>query len=601
MFGAESGHIGPYELRGELGRGAMARVWRAWDPNLEREIAIKEPMFDYRLSPEVLAEMGRRFVAEGRTAAKLNHPGIVAIYAADVWDDRPAIVMELVEGSTLSDLLAVGALPPKSALNILDQLLDAVGYAHAHGIVHRDIKPDNIFVTKSGVVKLADFGIAHRDNSSMTHATVVGTVLGTPGYMSPEQATGRPVDGRSDLFSVGVVAYEMLTGANPFGSGQDADATTLIYRIVHEPAPDLPPSASAGLPVDLRPAVMAALEKDPNRRPATAEAFKALLHGATLPARTTDVVVPEPVSIPQTQVSQGGKTPSWLPYALVFVAGVVVLAIVFISATSGTRGGGGGAPVPVSAPAATQEQAAEAVEDSVAATEQPTEQAAEPSDTTEPAAGQSMYLGIYEDEVALFREGQEHPVERMGLAVSDLSSETAVLLATHLEVSSAEEAWEIVNGYREEAEILQAAYPPNLDQSEASSELPGDAVTSYYGALNVLSSDHKLSWNEGAKGDGIGEWIKVFANNPQRVRGLEIVNGYPKTREVYYNNNRCKDVTIELSDGTQFDLTLEDSFGEVQTIDFGEDHAITSAKVTIRSVYEGSKWEDTSLCIIRAY
>ena len=177
--------IGSYELRGELGRGAMARVWRAWDPALEREVAIKEPLFDYRLTPEVHAELGRRFVAEGRTAAKLNHPGIVSIYAADVWDGRPAIVMELVDGSTLSDLLTVGALPPKAALNILDQLLDAVGYAHAHGVVHRDIKPDNIFVTKTGIVKLADFGVAHVDRGTK-HATLAGTVLGTPGYMSPE-------------------------------------------------------------------------------------------------------------------------------------------------------------------------------------------------------------------------------------------------------------------------------------------------------------------------------------------------------------------------------------------------------------------------------
>ena len=598
MFGAESGHIGPYELRGELGRGAMARVWRAWDPNLEREVAIKEPLFDYRLTPEVLAELGRRFVAEGRTAAKLNHPGIVSIYAADVWDGRPAIVMELVDGSTLSDLLTVGALPPKAALNILDQLLDAVGYAHAHGVVHRDIKPDNIFVTKTGVVKLADFGIAHRDNGSATHATVVGTVLGTPGYMSPEQATGRPVDARSDLFSVGTVAYEMLTGANPFGAGDGSDATTLIYRIVHEPAPDLPPSASAGLPVDLRPAVMAALEKDPDRRPATAEAFKALLHGGSLPVGAADVVVPEPVHTTRTQTGQGGKMPSWLPYALVFAVGVIVLTVVFLSATSGTRGGGGGAPAPVSAPAATQEQATEG---SDATAEQPAEQAAESTEAVEPAAEQGMYLGIYEDEVALFREGQEYPIERMGLAVSSLSSENAVLLATHLKVASAEEAWEIVNGYYEEAGILQAAYPPNLYQAKASSELPGDAVTSYYGALNVLSSDHKLSWNEGATGDGIGEWVMVYASNPQRVRGLEIVNGYPKTQEIYYYNNRCKDVTIELSDGTQFDVTLEDAFGEVQTIDFGKEHAITSAKVTIRSVYEGSKWTDTSICIIRAY
>ncbi|MBQ9068254.1 MAG: protein kinase, partial [Eggerthellaceae bacterium] len=276
---ASSGTLGPYQLLGELGRGAMARVWRAFDPNLEREVAIKEPLFDPSLSGTVLDEMGRRFVAEGRAAAKLNHPGIVQIYAADVYDGRPAIVMELVDGTTLGSLLDSGRLDPPEALSVLDQLLDAVGYAHANGIVHRDIKPDNIFVDKGGRVKLADFGIAHVDDAGATRATVVGTVLGTPGYMSPEQATGSPVDGRSDLFSVGVVGYEMLAGDNPFNP-DGADSTTLLYRIVHEPAAQLPDAATAGLPADLRPAIMAALSKDPANRPQTAAAFSAMLHGA---------------------------------------------------------------------------------------------------------------------------------------------------------------------------------------------------------------------------------------------------------------------------------------------------------------------------------
>ena len=265
--------IGPYELRGELGRGAMARVWRAWDPNLQREVAIKEPLFDPSLPPDVLDEMGRRFVAEGRAAARLSHPNIVAIYAADVWDGRPAIVMELVEGATLSDILRRGPLTPTDALSVLDQLLDAAGYAHARGVVHRDIKPDNVFVGTDGRVRLADFGVARVDNGA-TRATMAGAVLGTPGYMSPEQARGDVVDSRSDIFSIGVVAHEMLSGSNPFGSGE---TTAMLYRIVHEPPAELPPSASEGLPADLRPAIMAALAKDPATRPQTAADFKAML------------------------------------------------------------------------------------------------------------------------------------------------------------------------------------------------------------------------------------------------------------------------------------------------------------------------------------
>ena len=260
MFGGGGGQFGPYELRGELGRGAMARVWRAYDPNLGREVAIKEPLFDSNLSDQVREEMGRRFVKEARTAAQLNHPNIVTIYAADVYDGRPAIVMELVEGSTLGAILSNGPLEPPVALSVLDQLLDAVGHAHSKGVIHRDIKPDNIFVDPQGHVKLSDFGIAHADDGA-TRVTMAGTVLGTPGYMSPEQAQGAEVDERSDLFSVGVVAYEMLTGRNPFGAGDGSDAVTLLYRIVHEPVKELPETASAGLPADLRPAIMAALSK----------------------------------------------------------------------------------------------------------------------------------------------------------------------------------------------------------------------------------------------------------------------------------------------------------------------------------------------------
>ena len=585
MFEAGGDHIGPYVLRGELGRGAMARVWRAWDPNLEREVAIKEPMFDPRLSGEVLEELGRRFVAEGRAAARLNHPNIVTVYAADVWDGRPAIVMEYVRGLTLSALLDGGPLTPSETLAILDQLLDAVGYAHAHGVIHRDIKPDNIFVSDTGMVKLADFGIARVDESGMTHATVAGTVLGTPGYLSPEQAVGRPVDARSDLFSVGVVAYEMLTGHNPFGAGEGTDSTTLIYRIVHEPAPDLPPATSAGLPADLRPAVMAALSKDPEGRPATAADFKALLHGASAPQVTTTTPV-MPVTAGRGGARGRRSLPSWLPYALVATVGLVVLLVVFLSATGGSRGGGGSAPA---APTSNAEAPAAPAE----------EQAAAPSS--------SLTLGIRDGEVALLDESST--VQRtFDIPVSDLSPEDAAELGSGVPVSSENEAAELVEGYQErieqarhEKEIAQAAYPPRFDDATSSSDLPGDSITSYYGPLNALNDDVTLAWNEGASGYGDGEWIMVSASSPQRVSGIELMNGYPKTEDIYYKNNRCREVTIELSDGSSFEVTLGDDFRRYQRIDLNEEHATTYIRLTIRSVYEGSKWDDTSICVLRAY
>lgn len=398
---SDLGHLGPYELRGELGRGAMARVWRAWDPNLEREVAIKEPLFDPRLSEEVLEEMGRRFVKEGKTAARLQHPGIVTIYAADVYDGRPAIVMELVDGATLSDLLERGPLGPESSLDALDQLLDAAAYAHGKGVIHRDIKPDNIFVDQEGHIKLADFGIAHVDDASTTKATVVGSVLGTPGYMSPEQATGAPVDARSDLFSIGVVGYEMLSGHNPFGAGDGTDSTTLLYRIVHEPAPTLPDASTAGLPADLRPAIMAALEKNPDDRPQTAADFKAMLHGGAVPTKTS-------VHTSLSGGSSFGKasTPKWLPYAIAGVACVVALTVLFGVFSLGGGGGGGSAPLN------------EAV-----------------------TAGNSpVYLAAKDGKVAIYTNSSSEPYEITNVLIDDLPRDTQSAIGDRMGFGTVEEA-----------------------------------------------------------------------------------------------------------------------------------------------------------------
>ena len=369
----EATHIGPYELRGELGRGAMARVWRAWDPALEREVAIKEPLFDERLPQTVLDEMARRFVAEGRAAARLSHPGIVTTYATDVFDGRPALVMELVEGSTLSSLLAGGPLSPDVALSILDQLLEAVGYAHEHGVVHRDIKPDNIFVTPAGQVKLADFGIARIEGAGATRLTAAGSVLGTPGYMSPEQATGRSVDARSDLFSVGVVAYEMLTGEIPFAAGSP-DTTTLIYRIVHEPAPSLSLRAP-GVSRHVATAIMAALEKNPAARPQSADEFRALLRGGAAddaPQRT------------------------WLPYALVAAVGIIVLVVAFVSATTG----GGSAPAPVAAAISDAQDGAEGDEPEGEAADRATDEAVDEAADQTTSADAGAPVGTSDDDTA---------------------------------------------------------------------------------------------------------------------------------------------------------------------------------------------------------
>jgi len=454
--------LGPYELRGELGRGAMARVWRAWDPNLQREVAIKEPLFDPRLSQSIIDEMGRRFVGEGRTAARLSHPGIVTIYAADVYDGRPAIVMELIEGETLAMRLRRGPLAPVETLSVLDQLLDAVGYAHARGVVHRDIKPDNIFIDNFGRVKLGDFGIARVDGSVATMGTVAGAVLGTPGYMSPEQATGATVDARSDLFSVGVVGYEMLTGANPFGAGLGTDATTLIYRIVHEPAPDLPANASAGLPSDLRPAIMCALSKDPAGRPQSAEEFRAMLVGQAAPRTsfgatgTMPVVSSTPGHTGSTpgyqntrQPPQGGM-PSWLPYALVAGIAAVVLGFVFISATSGGGGGGGGS--------------------SAGGSTTTTQGSGETTGKSADDEGSPYYLAVSDGKVAIFTNSSASPYEVTDVEVSDLGAASTAELNAHVPADSLDEAISLVAAYRDEAEAARQAKKEEEEKAKKEAE-----------------------------------------------------------------------------------------------------------------------------------
>ena len=600
--------IGPYELRGELGRGAMARVWRAWDSNLQREVAIKEPIFDSRLSGTLLDELGKRFVAEGRAAARLSHPGIVTIYAADVWDGRPAIVMELIEGETLGSRLRRGPMDARDAYSVLGQLLSAVGYAHARGVVHRDIKPENVFLTTDGRVKLADFGIARVDGSAATVGTIAGTVLGTPGYMSPEQATGRSVDARSDLFSVGVVAYEMLTGANPFGAGTGTDATTLIYRIVHEPAPELPAAVSYGLPVDMRPAIMAALAKDPAARPQSAEQFWAMLAGE-------GAVSPRHVSETRQNASRGV---TWLPYVLLAVVAAVVLGFTFLNAQGGTGGGGGGASSGDSAPQAGDAEGVDTEPDDESGDSAATkDEASDGESAGTSSSGSLYYLAVSEGKVAIFSNSSATPYEVSDVDVADLGSSSATELDAHVPASSVDEAHELLAAYEKEAQAAREetqareaqaareaeiqANPFQTSSADASSTLRPDEVTSYYGPNNAIDDVFETAWNEGVSGNGIGEWISINASGEKWARGVMVVNGYPKRDEIYYYNNRCRDVTIELSDGYTIEYTLSDSYREWQYIDFDDYHKTSYIKLTIDSVYEGSKWTDTSICEMRAY
>jgi serine/threonine protein kinase len=227
--------IGRYELVSELGRGAMGVVYKATDPVLGRSVAIKT--INMSLEREGIENYEARFYQEARAAGGLSHPNIVTIYDVGKNGDIAYMAMEFVEGVELRDLLASGRpLPVAQAISIAAQVAEGLAYAHERGIVHRDIKPPNIMVTPAGGVKIADFGIARmRASESLTQT---GMMLGSPKYMSPEHVLGKRADQRGDIFSLGIILHEMLTGSAPFGG---ENVTALMYQIVNltPPAPSL--------------------------------------------------------------------------------------------------------------------------------------------------------------------------------------------------------------------------------------------------------------------------------------------------------------------------------------------------------------------------
>ena len=261
MTNPEGKQFGRYEIVGELGRGAMGVVYKARDPQIDRLVALKTVSLRGQ-EPEDAAEFRQRFVNEAKAAGRLHHPGIVSVF--DVGEEtqtgEPYIVLEYVAGEALNKVIArEKKLPLQRALQIAEEVADALDYAHEQEVTHRDIKPGNVLITESGHPKIADFGIA---KLNLAHFTIPGKVLGTPAYMAPEQLSGERADGRSDLFSLGVILYAMVTGHSPF---QGNSATTVCFKVANrEP---LPASAlDLNLPPELDAVIARAMAKDPADR-----------------------------------------------------------------------------------------------------------------------------------------------------------------------------------------------------------------------------------------------------------------------------------------------------------------------------------------------
>lgn len=258
-----------YELRGVLGRGGMAEVHDGWDTRLSRPVAVKVLHRALNADPD----MRRRFEDEARSAAALNHPNIVAVHDCGEHDGAPFIVMERLPGRTLHDDIAMGPMPPERVRAMLNDVLGALACAHAAGIVHRDIKPGNVLVSPAGVMKVADFGIAKTAGAALT---ATGQIVGTMAYMSPERVAGAPASAADDLYAVGVMGYEALTGQRPY---PQENLAALLRAIL-----DTPPPPIGAMRPDIDPMLAAGIDRamcrDPNQRFSNAEQMRAALAGA---------------------------------------------------------------------------------------------------------------------------------------------------------------------------------------------------------------------------------------------------------------------------------------------------------------------------------
>ena len=262
--------IGRYKIVSELGRGAMGVVYKAEDPNLDRTVALKT--IHLEKDAEGSSDYRKRFMLEAKAAGKLTHANIVTVHDFGEVDGTAYLAMELLEGTDLRKRVQQAPIPPIEAVEIASQVAEGLAFAHHRGIVHRDIKPANIMLLERGPAKIMDFGLARMRLAD--HKTSTGIVLGTPRYMSPEQISGQPVDHRSDIFSLGIVLWEMLTGRRLFSGTEMAQVSHSITYDEHEP----PTRVNPDLPAMLDFVVARALKKDPAVRYQDADEMAADLH-----------------------------------------------------------------------------------------------------------------------------------------------------------------------------------------------------------------------------------------------------------------------------------------------------------------------------------
>ncbi len=338
--------LGRFEISGVLGQGAMGVVYLAHDPDIDRPVALKT-IRSGAAREDNASELEARFLKEARLAGRLQHPNIVTVYDVGHDGDLLFIAMEYVDGRPLTRYLAApDDLPLAVRVGIIRQAAEALAHAHERGVIHRDVKPGNILVSKDGRVKVTDFGIGKFAGAEPSDLTRTGQMIGSPAYMSPEQVRGEKIDGRSDLFSLGVVLYELLTGVRPFPG---ESITTLVYQILHT-EPKNPLDIKAGLPPATEEVMARLLAKKPDRRPADAAAFIRDLSRIEKYQRESEMTrraAPPPPPAPAAPPTPGSPSPppahsrAGLAMAVLAIAAAAVMAVLWIRERRST------APAPV--------------------------------------------------------------------------------------------------------------------------------------------------------------------------------------------------------------------------------------------------------------
>jgi len=313
--------LGRYEIIEELGRGAMGVIYKAKDPVIGRYVAIKTIRLGDFTDSSHVAELHARLMREAQSAGVLSHPNIITIFDVGEEAGLAYFAMELVEGATLEHIVeGEQRLDESAVVRIARQTADALGFAHQHGIVHRDIKPANIMLTQDGRVKVADFGIAKVGSTKITQT---GMLLGSPSYMAPEHFLGKPLDGRSDIFALGILLYELITGQPPFAA---ENLGTLSYKIVHED-PTPPIQLKPGMNPRLNALVVKALSRDPAARFQTAEEMCAALDALDIPRVETKTERIDPLLVRTVAVSVPAKKRRrvglWLLVSLLLLTGAI--------------------------------------------------------------------------------------------------------------------------------------------------------------------------------------------------------------------------------------------------------------------------------------